>query len=197
MRKQRSTRGPFFSPPPCGEGSGVGYNASALLREGDQSELCSSRPHKERGSSPPLPRHPALADLPPWQIKSAPWAAANQRDGQITSDFQKSCQARNQKYFCFRPTQIRCISPDVPFPLEGRIAIVTDVGDGMRWTRERQARKAIAGRDEPRERNVACRMIGAFAYGEAVSFWHPLLVSSSRRQSRPNRAGQTLIRGRR
>jgi hypothetical protein len=111
--------------------------------------------------------------------------------------FRNRVKPRNQKYFASRPTQIRCISPDVPFPLEGRIAIVTDVGDGMRWTRERQARMAIAGRDEPRERWAARRMIGAFAYGEAVSFWHPLLVLNSRRQSRPNRAGQTLIRGRR
>jgi len=39
-----------------------------------------------------------------------------------------------QKYFASRLTQIRCISKTVSFPLEGRIAIVTDVGDGMRWT---------------------------------------------------------------
>src|SRR6266404_2161779 len=49
--------------------------------------------------------------------------------------------------------------------------------------------KAIAGRDEPRERSAACRMIGAFAYGEAVSFWHPLLVLNSRRLVGPT--GQT------
>jgi hypothetical protein len=30
-----------------------------------------------------------LADLPPWQIKFLHSAAANQPDGQITSDFQK------------------------------------------------------------------------------------------------------------
>jgi hypothetical protein len=29
------------------------------------------------------------ADLPPWQIKFLHWGAANQPDGQITSDFQK------------------------------------------------------------------------------------------------------------
>jgi hypothetical protein len=34
-----------------------------------------------------------LADLPPWQIKFLHWAAANQPDGQITSDYQKWCQA--------------------------------------------------------------------------------------------------------
>jgi hypothetical protein len=31
----------------------------------------------------------AQTDLPPWQIKSAPLAAANQRDWQITSDYPK------------------------------------------------------------------------------------------------------------
>jgi hypothetical protein len=31
-------------------------------------------------------------------------------------------------------------------PTEGRFAIVTDVGHGMRWTRQRQARNVVAGR---------------------------------------------------
>src|SRR5216684_6398483 len=62
-----------------------------------------------------------------------------------------------EKYFRFRLTQIRCISKPVPCPQEGRFAVVTDVGHGMRWTRGRQARSAIAGRDEPRERSAACK----------------------------------------
>src|SRR6266700_7137198 len=33
-------------------------------------------------------------------------------------------------------------------PTEGRFAIVTDVGHGMRWTRQRFARDGIAGRVE-------------------------------------------------
>ena len=45
-----------------------------------------------------------------------------------------------QKYFASRLTQISCISSAVLSHREGRIAIVTDVGNGMRWTRERQAR---------------------------------------------------------
>jgi len=85
----------------------------------------------------------------------------------------------------------------VPFPLEGRIAIVTDVGDGMRWTRGRQAREQQSQGEMNLVSGGTRWMIGAFVYGEAVSFWHPLLVSSSRRQSRPNRAGQTIICGRR
>jgi hypothetical protein len=40
-----------------------------------------------------------------------------------------------KKYFAFSETQIRCMFPAVPPPPEGRIAIVTDVGSGMRWTR--------------------------------------------------------------
>jgi hypothetical protein len=40
----------------------------------------------------------------------------------------------------------------IPHPLEGRIAIVTDVGRGMRWTRQRRARKLIAGRASACER---------------------------------------------
>jgi hypothetical protein len=36
--------------------------------------------------------------------------------------------------------------PRVPFPHEGRFAIVTDVGSGMRWTSQHQA-GAIAPRE--------------------------------------------------
>jgi hypothetical protein len=39
--------------------------------------------------SPRAPTILLLADLPPWQINSGYWAAANQRDGQITSDYPK------------------------------------------------------------------------------------------------------------
>ena len=41
---------------------------------------------------------------------------------------QSSCQ----KYFASRLAQIKSINPAVLFPLEGRFAIVTDVGSGMR-----------------------------------------------------------------
>jgi hypothetical protein len=46
-------------------------------------------------------------------------------------------QSSRQKYFASRFAQITSISPAVLFPLEGRFAIVTDVGNGMRWTRVR------------------------------------------------------------
>jgi hypothetical protein len=54
---------------------------------------------------------------------------------------------------------------------------------------------AIAGRDEPRERSAACETIGALAYGEAVWFWHPLLVLNSWRQVGPTGLDKPLIRG--
>jgi hypothetical protein len=41
----------------------------------------------------------------------------------------------SQKYFALSEAKIRCMDFVVPPPQEGRIAIVTDVGSGMRWTR--------------------------------------------------------------
>src|SRR5258705_1358052 len=75
--------------------------------------------------------------------------------------FSNHVKPQNQKYFGFRSTQIRCISFDVLSHQRGDRASSRARG-GMRWTQGRQARKAIAGRDEPRERYAACRMIGAF-----------------------------------
>jgi hypothetical protein len=39
-----------------------------------------------------------------------------------------------QKYFTLPTTQIKLTTLAVPLPQEGRFAIVTDVGSGMRWT---------------------------------------------------------------
>jgi len=93
-------------------------------------------------------------------------------------------------------------------PHEGRIAIVTDVGVGMRWTRQRRARAVTQGGSslrvvsgQPARRRTALlpsspmlRRMGTkpgeaawrrrVAYGEAVWSWHPLLVSSRRRRGR-------------
>src|SRR3954447_22006695 len=52
---------------------------------------------------------------------------------------------------------------------------------------------AIAGRVEPRERLAACETNGACADGKTVWSWHPLLVSSWRRQLGPT--GPLLRRG--
>ncbi len=56
-------------------------------------------------------------------------------DGQITSLNPKQCQAGPRKIFTFRFPEIHDYPLAIPPPLEGRIAIVTDVGSGMRWTR--------------------------------------------------------------
>src|SRR6476646_9962097 len=95
---------------------------------------------------------------------------------------------QNKKYFCFRPTQIRCISW-ASCPTRGAIARRHERGAGCGGHESVRRATAIAGRDEPRERCAACKMIGAFAYGKTVSFWHPLLVLSSRRLVGPT--GQT------
>ena len=51
----------------------------------------------------------------------------NDAAGQITSSYQKSCQALPAKIFLFRFPEIHDYPPRIPPPLEGRIAIVTDV----------------------------------------------------------------------
>jgi hypothetical protein len=74
-----------------------------------------------------------------------------------------------QKYFRFRLTQITSKSVTVSFRQEGRIARRHERGAGC-GGRKASGAQAIAGRDEPRERNAACEMIGALADGEVVWF---------------------------
>ena len=52
-----------------------------------------------------------------------------------------SVQPLREKYFASPQTQITSKTPAVSFPQEGRFAVVTDVGSGMRWTLQYQARK--------------------------------------------------------
>ena len=59
-------------------------------------------------------------------------------DGQISH---LAVQPRLQKYSASPPTQINSKTFAIPSHTEGRFAIVTDVGCGMRWTRQRQARE--------------------------------------------------------
>ncbi len=56
--------------------------------------------------------------------------ASNVPDGQITD---LPVQPHLQKYSASRFTQIKFYIPRRPVPSEGRFAIVTDVGRGMRW----------------------------------------------------------------
>jgi hypothetical protein len=51
-------------------------------------------------------------------------------------------QSRAQKYFSSSPGQITSKTQPIPRPQEGRFAIVTDVGCGMRWTRQRATTNA-------------------------------------------------------
>ena len=55
-------------------------------------------------------------------------------------------QSSLQKYFGSLLTQITCLSFAIPAHTEGRFAIVTDVGQGMRWTRQRRSANTLRGR---------------------------------------------------
>jgi hypothetical protein len=82
-------------------------------------------------------------------------------DGPFSSS---AVQPHFQKYSCSRPTQITSTTPAVPAPSEGRFAIVTDVGRGMRWTLAVLLTRALTcGRRSrvvlmPRRRRQVCGM---------------------------------------
>ena len=65
------------------------------------------------------------------------------------------------KIFRFAITPNHSYNSRHPVPLEGRIAIVTDVGCGMRWTRQRRARDVFAGRASACERSNGAQTTGA------------------------------------
>ena len=67
-------------------------------------------------------------DLPGRQVKSGRSAAANQPDGQITSDFQKPCQAPKSKIFRFAPGPNQFTDSPRLVPPEGRSRVVTTAG---------------------------------------------------------------------
>jgi hypothetical protein len=74
-----------------------------------------------------------------------------------------------QKYFALLVGQIISTNSRHPTPEEGRIMIVTDVGHGMRWTRQRLARDGIAGRvDEACERSPSVLTRDVAADGKIV-----------------------------
>ncbi len=57
-------------------------------------------------------------------------------------------QSRLQKYFYSHLTQITCLSSAIPAHTKGRFAIVTDVGQGMRWTQAAPQTRALAADGE-------------------------------------------------
>jgi hypothetical protein len=52
-------------------------------------------------------------------------------------------QSSTEKYFRSLQTRLTHISVAIPAQTEGRFAIVTDVGQGMRWTRAAPKTKAL------------------------------------------------------
>jgi hypothetical protein len=100
-----------------------------------------------------------------------------------------------EKYLASRLTQITSY-PSSSRPSEGRIMIVTDVGHGMRWTRQRRARDVMAGRVslETCERSNGAQTNDANADGKTVWSWHPLLVLNWRRCVGPTGLRQAFIR---
>jgi hypothetical protein len=87
---------------------------------------------------PIFPEGPARTDELPADLHFRRWTILP--DGQITSSYQKSCQAPPAKIFIFHFSEMHDYPLCIPPPLEGRIAIVTDVGSGMRWTQGGSAR---------------------------------------------------------
>jgi hypothetical protein len=70
----------------------------------------------------------------------------NNPTGKSLLIFRNRVKPGNQKYSAFAVGQISGFLSLVSFPIEGRLAIVTDVGNGMRWThiaeRDSLARRA-------------------------------------------------------
>src|SRR6202165_5804639 len=98
-----------------------------------------------------------------------------------------ACPAPFAKIFPFSPDPNQMHIHCRLVPTRGAIARRHERGAGCGGRESVRRATAVAGRDEPRERSAACKMIGALADGEAVSFRHPLLVPSWRRrnQARP------------
>jgi hypothetical protein len=109
------------------------------------------------GRSPATSRRP-LAE--PGGVRAKAPLLAALPAGQITHGLVQCCR---QKYSASRLTQITPTTSAIPHPLEGRIAIVTDVGCGMRWTWQRRAREGSQGgfsvSDQPARRRPALKRL--------------------------------------
>src|ERR1700722_4943863 len=64
----------------------------------------------------------------------------------LSSPFRKNILLLKIRNNASLRTQITCIYLAIPHPSEGRFAIVTDVGRGMRWTRRVTRRMTLRGR---------------------------------------------------
>jgi len=75
-------------------------------------------------------------------------------DGQISGHAVQPCC---EKYSASLSGRSIFRTPAIPSHTEGRFAIVTNVGHGMRWTRQRRRAIVVAGRGPTRERLQARR----------------------------------------
>ena len=104
---------------------------------------------------------------------------------------------QNQKYFCFRPAQITFKS-NPSRPTRGAIARRHERGAGCGGRESVRRATAVAGRDEPRERCAACRMIGAFCVRQNRVVLAPVAgVKPAEAKSSSTGFDQPLIRQRR
>src|SRR5438034_7509293 len=113
--------------------------------------------------------------------------------GQITSCFPKwLVQPLLQKYFCFGPRQISSLIRTVSSQ-GGAIARRHERGAGCGGRGSVRRCQGMAGRaDKARELTNDTRTNDADADGEAVWFWHPLLVLNPWRQVGPTGLGTSL-----
>jgi hypothetical protein len=110
----------------------------------------------------------------------------------------RAVQPPLQKYFASVVGRNISMSPAIPSHTEGRFAIVTDVGHGMRWTRQRLARDGIAGLVERlvsdhRHADERCCCVRQNRVVLTPRRWRQVLRSLSR----PNRALDKTISARR
>ena len=110
---------------------------------------------------PPFKAHSerlwARRDAPLPTLNSPSLRVGASRPGMTNGDMTQKCMPhqRNLPVVPICRGLLQLISPPnqwfpwlVSFPIEGRLAIVTDVGCGMRWTRQRQARGSNRAQDE-------------------------------------------------
>ena len=99
-------------------------------------------------------------------------------------------QCVRQKYSASELTQITRRTPAIPHPQEGRIAIVTDVGRGMRWTRQCRARTGSQGGLRPVSDQTTRRRPALKRLRRNLGRQH---MSRSRRSGRGSRVRQKRV----
>jgi hypothetical protein len=134
---------------------------------------------------------PKATEMPPTQSLETNSTPAGTQDWRII---------RKIRNIACAVGQISGTSSPQPGPRRGALAIVTERGPGMRWTRQRRRETELQGgisRERYRPRKTTAPMSGeasrlrrVAAYGKSVWSWHPLLVSSRWRFCGPNRVSQ-------